>query len=72
MFDDVLGQSDPQWLRAPAAFCTRGPVGGDHDKPLARFDDLEDDLEDVACGVAQVHDVRALFDGTKPAVVVGE
>ncbi len=49
-----------------------GPVAGDDHQPVVSVDDLEDDLEDVAGGVAQVHDERGLVDDAEFAVVVGD
>jgi hypothetical protein len=48
------------------------PVAGDDHQPVVGVDDLEDDLEDVAGGVAQVHDERGLVDHAEFAVVVGD
>jgi hypothetical protein len=47
-------------------------MAGDHNHSLVRLHELEDDLEDVAGLVAEVHDMRARVDNTQLAVVVGE
>ena len=53
-------------------FVRDGQWRRDHHEPLAGFYELEDDLEDVARGVAQMHDVRVLLDHAQLAVVVGQ
>lgn len=46
-------------------------AGVDH-QAVDGIGDLEDDLEDVAGGVAQVHPIRGLVDHLELAVVVGD
>lgn len=69
---DVLGDGDPQRLGFAFAAPTRGPVAGDHHEPLGRVDQFEDDLEDVARLVAQVHDMRARLNDAELAPVERE
>src|SRR6266508_3171910 len=69
---DVFGDGHAGGLAVLLALSAGGPVAGDDHQPVVGFCDLEDDLEDVAGGVAQVHQVRGLVDHLELAVVVGD